>query len=108
MGSVMAKKEWRRGRADSGGRTGLPVRLGAGALSFAEPMEPPPTVVTGRGNEPEVIPDRFSLSSPTLRDRAWMGDPAKGVSVWPPQWGGACPPNPSGTDWVCAARGRVG
>ena len=75
---MMAEMEWRRGRAASGGCTGLPVRLGSGALSFAEPMESPPPVVTGRGNEPEGIPDRFSLSSPTAPWQASDGGPGQG------------------------------
>ena len=41
--------------------------------------------------------------------RAWivsmMDDKIQPVTVHRKM---ACPPNPSGTDWVCAARGRVG
>jgi hypothetical protein len=78
MDGVMAKTEWRRGRADSGGRTGLPVRLGSGALSFAEPMESTPTVATERGNEPKVTPDRFSLSSSKAPWQVSDGGPRQG------------------------------
>ena len=41
------------------------ARIGSGALSLADPMEPPPSVVPGRGNGPEGTPDRLGLSSPT-------------------------------------------
>jgi hypothetical protein len=63
MDGMMAQTEWRRGRGDSGGRTGLPVRIGSGALSLAEPMESPPTVVAGRSNRPEGTLNRLGLSS---------------------------------------------
>ncbi len=37
----------RRGRAGRGGRTGLLTRPGAGALSLVDPIEPPPSIITG-------------------------------------------------------------
>jgi hypothetical protein len=58
----MAEAGWRCGRADSGGRTGLRARLGSEALSLADPMGPPPSIITGRGNGSEVTPDRLGLS----------------------------------------------
>ncbi len=87
---VMAKTGWRRGRTKSGGRIGLPARLGSGALSLADPMEPPPSVVTGRGNGPEVTPDRFGLSSPTATWQAWDEGAGQGryaVAPWAPGGG---------------------
>ena len=108
LDGVMAETEWRRGRADSAGRTGPPVRLGSGALSFAEPMEPPPTVVTGRGNEPEGTPDRFSLPSPTASWQASDGSPGQGRhggGSLRPRGGAACPPNPPTRPWPALSAG---
>ncbi len=62
----MAEMGWRRGRADSGRRIGLPARLGSGELSLTDPMGPLPSVVRVRGDWPEVTPDRLGLS----RERA--------------------------------------
>jgi hypothetical protein len=59
---VMAETGWRRGRADSGGQTGLPARLRSGALSLADPMGPPPSIITGRGNGPKDTPALLGLS----------------------------------------------
>ncbi len=53
------------GRVDSGGRIGLPGRLGSGELSLADPIGPPPSVVMAKGDWPEVTPDRLGLSSPS-------------------------------------------
>lgn len=59
----MAETGWRRGGADSGRRIGLRVRLGSGELSLADPMGPPPSVVTGRGNGPKGTPGLLGLST---------------------------------------------
>jgi hypothetical protein len=81
----MAETGWRRGPADSGGRTGLRARLGSGELSLVDPMGPPPSVVTRRGIGPEVTPDRLGLSSPTPPWRASDEGPGQGrhgVAPW--------------------------
>ena len=49
------------GRADCE----MVTRVGAGELSLVEPIGPPPSVVLGRGNGPEVTPARLGLSSQT-------------------------------------------
>ena len=58
----LAETGERRGRAGRGGHTELLIRPGSGALSLADPMEPPPSVVPGRGNGVEGTPDRLGLS----------------------------------------------
>ncbi len=91
---AVAETGWRCGRADGGGRIGLPARLGSEALSLADPMEPPPSVVTGRGNGPEVTPDRFGLSSPTATWQAWDEGAGQGryaVAPWAPPGGAISP-----------------
>jgi hypothetical protein len=57
----------------SGKHTKPPTPLGSGELSLANPMEPPPSVVPGRGNGPESTPDRLGLSSATVLWRALDG-----------------------------------
>jgi len=48
---------------DSGGRPGLPARLESGALSLADPMGPPPSIITtGRGKGPNGTPGPLGLS----------------------------------------------
>ena len=59
---AMAETGWRCARADSGRRTGLSARLGSGALSLADPMGLPPSVITGRGNGPKGTPGLLGLS----------------------------------------------
>jgi hypothetical protein len=61
----MAETGWRGARADSGGHTGLSARLGSGALSLADPMGPPPSIIRGRGNGQKGTPGLLGLSSPT-------------------------------------------
>jgi hypothetical protein len=68
-------------RVDSGGRIGLPGHLGSGELSLVDPMGPPPLVDRAKGDWPEVTPDRLGLSSPTLRGRVLMRDPAKDTAL---------------------------
>jgi hypothetical protein len=58
----MAETGWRCARADIGGHTGLSACLGSEELSLADPMEPPPSVVTGRGNGPKGTPGLLGLS----------------------------------------------
>ena len=45
---AMVETGWRRGRGDSGGRIGLPGRLGFEELSLPDPMGPPPSIITGK------------------------------------------------------------
>jgi len=61
-GGAMAETGSRRGPADSSGHTELPARLGSGALSLADPMGPPPSVIRGRGNGPKGTPGPLGLS----------------------------------------------
>jgi hypothetical protein len=63
MDGVMAETGRKREQTSGGKRIGLPARLGSGALSLADPMEPPPSLVTGRDNGSEATPDRPGLSS---------------------------------------------
>jgi hypothetical protein len=60
---AMAETGWRRARADSGIHTRLSARLGFGALSLADPMGPPASVISGRGNAPKGTPGHPDLSS---------------------------------------------
>ncbi len=60
------------GRVDSDGYIGPPARLGSGALSVTDPIGPPPTIITARGNQAKVTPDRSGRSR----------EPEDGVLVW--------------------------
>jgi len=59
---VLAELGWGCARADIGGHTGLSARLGSGALSLADPMGPPPSIITGRSNSPKGTPGLLGLS----------------------------------------------
>ncbi len=56
--------------------------LGSEALSLADPMGPPPSVITGRGNGPKGTPGPLDLSSSTAPWRATDEGPAQDVPVW--------------------------
>ena len=95
---------------DSGGRIGLPRRLGSGELSLAAPIGPPPSVVRAKRDWPEVTPDRLGLSSSTAPRKASDEAPGQGrhgVAPCAPGGGWRVPSNPSRPDRVCTARGRV-
>jgi hypothetical protein len=64
----------RRGRLGGGGRTDLLTHPGSGALSLVDPIKPPPSVITGRGNRPKDTPDRLGLSSSTAPWPATEGE----------------------------------
>ena len=116
---AMAETGWRCGRADSGGRIGLPARLGSGAPSLADPMGPPPSVVTGRGDSPKGTPGLLGLSSPMALWRAsdaGAGQGRHGVAFCAPGDGTSspwqqlttdCPTESSAPGLVCVAQGRV-
>jgi len=59
--------QWPRRDGDAGartvgGHTRLSARLGSGALSLADPMEPPPSIITGRSNGLKGTPGPLGLS----------------------------------------------
>jgi len=116
---AMAETESRCARAEIGGHTGLSARLGSEALSLADPMGPPPSVVTGRGDSPKGTPGLLGLSSPMALWRAsdaGAGQGRHGVAFCAPGDGTGspwqqlttdCPTESSAPGLVCVAQGRV-
>lgn len=69
----MAERGWRCGQASSGGRIGLPARLGSEEQILAGPMGPPPSIIAERANGSKVL-----RTSSACQERGLEG----GLPVW--------------------------
>ncbi len=62
MDGVMTEAGRKCGRASRGTCIGLSARLGSRAFSLADRIGPPPTIITGRGNDGKRTPSLLTLS----------------------------------------------